>query len=312
VSLITVTYRSRDHIVDAATSVRRAAVRAGHPLEVVVVDNASDDASADLVASDLSEAILVRNDENVGFGRACNQGFERANGELWLLMNPDARMDEGALSALVRFAVQHPDAGAVAPMMRGGGSDRAESAGMQPGIRSAIGHFLMVNRLLPGDRGGDWRGFQLHRRPSLGPRRVQWASAGALLLRPAAVRAVGGFDPTFFLYAEDVDLGRRLGDAGWQTWLVPDAHVEHAIGASSGGVTDRWFVALHDYYARHASRPAIASFDLICGLGLALRATAASIRARSRRQIHSRRMWLAAATALRLVVDPGYRGARRG
>jgi N-acetylglucosaminyl-diphospho-decaprenol L-rhamnosyltransferase len=310
VSLIAVTFRSRDLVTEAVESARRSADQAGLEIEVIVVDNASDDGSADEVARRFPEALLVRNDENVGFGRACNQGFERAGGDWWLLLNPDARMEPRALGTLVKFARAHPEAGALAPAMLGAGTDRAESAGMQPGIRAAIGHFLLVNRLLPGDRGGPWRGLQLHRRPGLGPRKVEWASGGALLLRPDAVRAVRGFDPSFFLYSEDVDLGRRLDEAGWQTWLVPEAHVEHAVAASSGGVTDRWFLALHDYHARHASQPRVFAFDLIAGVGLGLRAVAASFGAPSDpRQLHARRMKVAATTALGCVV--GRRRRRR-
>ena len=144
-------------------------------------------------------------------------------------------------------------------MLTGAGRDRAESAGMQPGIRSALGHFLLLNRLLPrGDRGGF---VARHPAPTaardLDARMVEWASGGALLLRPDAIRQVGGFDPSFFLYADDVDLGARLSPPGWETWLVRTATAEHSVAATSGGVTDRWYVALHDYYARTAPRASV-------------------------------------------------------
>ena len=132
--------------------------------------------------------------------------------------------------------------------------------------------------------------------PRLGPRPVDWASGGALLLRPEAIRAVGGFDPAFFLYADDVDLGRRLGEAGWESWLVPAARAEHSIAATSGGVTDRWFVALHDLYARRAGRLSVAAFDLIAAAGLGIRA------AMTRDALHRRRMSVAAKAAVRLAV----------
>ncbi len=161
----------------------------------MLVDNKPGDGTADAALEVAPEARVIRNDENVGFGRACNQGFAIATADWWLLLNPDATLDERALAHLVAFAEAHPGAGAVAPIITGAGLDRAESAGMQPGLRSAIGHFWLLNRLLPGDRGGPWRGLQLHRRLDLGPRKVEWASGGALLLRPAAVRAVGGSTP---------------------------------------------------------------------------------------------------------------------
>lgn len=301
VSLIVVTYRSAALAPDAVESVMRSAGHAGLDVELIVVDNASDDGSAEVMAARFPGATVIRNGSNVGFGRACNQGFAVARGDWWLLLNPDARTAQDALGHLVLFATAHPSAAAVAPRLVGAGADEAESAGMQPGVRAALGHFLFLNRLLPGDRGGPWRGFQLHRREGLGPRRVEWASAGALLLRPAAIRQVGGFDESFFLYAEDVDLGRRLALAGWQVWLVPAALAEHGVAASSGGVTDRWMVALHDYHARHASRVGLAAFDAIAGLGLAFRALVAStlLRGRPGGAVHAARMRVASAAALR-------------
>jgi GT2 family glycosyltransferase len=296
VSLITVLYRAPGVVADCVRSALAASDHAGVGLEVILVDNAPDDGTAEAALDVAPEARVIRNAENVGFARACDQAFEVASGDWWLLLNPDATLDRNALASLVAYLRSHPRAGAVAPSITGAGLDRAESAGMQPGIRAALGHFLLINRILPGDRGGAWRGIQLHRRPDLGPRHVTWASGGALLLRPEAVRAVGGFDPSFFLYAEDVDLGRRLAAAGWETWLLPQATADHPIATSSGGVTDRWYVALHDYYARSAPRLSVLAFDLIAALGLGIRALAAS-----RDRLHRRRMSVAARAALGLA-----------
>jgi N-acetylglucosaminyl-diphospho-decaprenol L-rhamnosyltransferase len=302
-SLIMVTYRSRYLVSEAILSAMRGAEAAGLDVEIVVVDNGSDDGSADHVQRRFPEAIVVRNAENIGFARACNQAFERSSGDWWLLLNPDARIASAAVARLVAFAREHPSAGAVGPTLTGAGTNRAESAGMQPGIRSALGHFLLLNRLLPGDRGGAWRGFQLHRKPGLGPRKVDWASAGVLLVRPAALRSVGGLQPSFFLYAEDVDLGGRLADAGWQTWVLPEAHAHHMVAASSGGVTDLWYVALSDYHARRASRSSALAFNVIAAVGLALRAALASRGPDSEpRRLHARRMKVAAAAAVRCAT----------
>jgi N-acetylglucosaminyl-diphospho-decaprenol L-rhamnosyltransferase len=296
VSLITVIYHERDLIAACVRSAQASAERAGVDLEVILVDNAPGDGTAEAALEAAPDAIVISNAENVGFARACNQGFEIATGGWWLLLNPDASLAPGALSELVGFAASHPRAGAVGPAMSGAGRDQAESAGMQPGLRSAMGHFLLVNRLLPGDRGGPWRGIQLHRRPELGPRPVEWASGGAVLLRPKAIREIGGFDPSFFLYADDVDLGARLVAAEWEVWLVPGAGAEHSVAATSGGVTDRWLVALHEYYARSAPRLSVLAFDLIAALGLGIRALAAS-----RDRLHRRRMSVAARAALSLA-----------
>lgn len=305
VSLITVLYGGADLIADSLRSAQMSAAEAGLELETILVDNRPGDGTADAALAAAPAATVISNAENVGFGWACNQGFEVATGQWWLLLNPDAKIERRSLLHLVAFAASHPQAGAVAPILTGAGLDRAESAGMQPGLRSAMGHFLLVNRLLWGDAGGAWRGIQVQRRVHLGPRQVEWASGGALLLRPDAIRQVGGFDPSFFLYAEDVDLGRRLAEHGWESWLVPEAVAEHRIAASVGGVTDRWYVALHDYYARAAGRIPVVLFDLIAAIGLTLRA----LRAGHDRQ-HRRRMTVAARAAFGLAGRTAISGVR--
>jgi GT2 family glycosyltransferase len=171
---------------------------------------------------------------------------------------------------------------------------------MLPGTASAIGHFLFLNRLLPGDRGGAWRGFQLTRRPGLGPRRVEWASAAALLLRPGAIRQVGGFDPTIFMYGEDVELGERLARAGWQMWLVPGAHAWHTIASSQSGVSTRWIDSLHDAMARRSGRFRLTVFDFVLGVSLLTRAAATRGR-RPEACLHRRRMKASGDRALRLA-----------
>ena len=303
VSLITVLYGGADVIGDCIASVHAAAERAGLDLEVILVDNKPDDGTAEAARSVAPTAIVIANQENVGFGRACNQGFECASGTWWLLLNPDAQLDGSALGRMVDWIASDDHIGAVAPTLESPGRNHATNGGMLPGLRSALGHFWWLNRLLPGDRGGPWRGLLLQRRPELGPRPVEWLSGGALLLRPDAVRAVEGFDASFFLYAEDVDLGRRLGEAGWQSWILPDATGSHRVAASSGGVTDRWYVALHDYQAARTGRLGLFVFDLIACTGLAALALA------TRDHRHRRQMAASALAAIHLAL--GRRARRR-
>lgn len=315
VSVITVTYQSAEEVGEALASAQAAARRANAELEVVAVDNASSDGSAAAVAALLPGSVVIRNTSNVGFGRANNQAFDSASGEAWLLLNPDARLEPDALDQLLVFLGGHPKAAAVAPSIAGGGAqDRsfgpggAESAGMRPGIASAIGHFLALNRFLPRDRGGSFRGFQLTRRPGLGPRRVEWASAAVLLLRPDAIRGVGGFDPSIFMYGEDVDLGDRLCRAGWEMWLVPSARAWHRIaGSSQSGLSTQWVDSVHDLMVRRHGRLRVASFDLIVAIGLLARSVAALGKGAGVR-LHRRRMRASGCRATALAKRTLLRG----
>jgi hypothetical protein len=181
---------------------------------------------------------------------------------------------------------------------------------MAPTIRSLIGHFFFLNRLLPGDHGGAFRGFQLHRRSNLDPRQVDWLGGMALLLRPAAVREVGGFDASIFMYGEDVDLGRRLREAGWTLWLLPQSRAKHLVAASQGGVSTTWIDAVHDLYARRAGRPQLVAFDGVLAAGLALRALAAAWRRPGGPDVHQRRIGASARRAAHLLAR-SIAGAKR-
>lgn len=297
VTVITVTYNSARDVIDALNSTQAAAQEAGLRVQFVVVDNDSNDGSARVVRRTFPEAIVISNSVNTGFGRAANQAFKRATGRYWLLLNPDARVEKASLGALVS-AIETLSAGAVAPAI---GEVGAESCGMSPGIRSLAGHFLFINRLMPGDRGGPWRGFQLRRRESGRPSPVDWASAAVLLLRPTAVNAVGGFDPSFFLYGEDIDLGLRLGRAGHRTWLVPSAKAFHRIAGSQGGVSTRWLDAIHAHYRREGNPRLLSIVDLILVAGLTIRAVAATL-SRSKGAVYRRRMRASAMRAWSLLL----------
>lgn len=297
VSLITVTYQSEDLVEDAIASAIHAADRADVDLEIIVVDNASSDSSALAVARSFPNATVIRNPTNVGFGRATNQGVAVATGEYVLLLNPDARIHATALNLLIA-EMRRLGAAAVAPSI---GTQGAESAGMAPTVASAAGHFLGVNRLLLGDRGGQWRGVQLRRRAGR-PRRVDWASAAVLLVDVRALAQVGGFDERIFLYGEDVDLGMRLNGAGHSVWLVPAAKAEHLIAASQGGVSARWVDALHTLHARTARPANIRAFNLIMAVGLTARAFIARMRTADQQDLHVARMRAAAKQAWSLVA----------
>ncbi|MDP9075271.1 MAG: glycosyltransferase family 2 protein [Actinomycetota bacterium] len=283
VSVIIVTYNSASLIMAAIRSVERAAKHAGVAVEMIVVDNDSPDDTVDVIRSHRPEIRLVCNEINVGFGRANNQAFQLATGDVWLLLNPDAVLDDDALSPLLRFLAERPAVGAVAPVIESPWDGGPESGGMTPCIRSMAGHFLFVNRLLPDDRGGPWRGVMLQRRRHLGPRRVEWLSGTVLLLRPEAVRSVGGFDSRFFLYSEDVDLGTRLCGAGWELWTTPDARARHVGAGSQGGVSIRWVDAAHEHFAGRAKPSVLFLHDLILATGMTVRALVWSVASGSSR-----------------------------
>lgn len=289
VTAIIVTWRSRDDIEGVLASLGAAFEAPGIDGSIVVVDNASTDDTVAWLRAHRPDVQLIESATNEGFGRACNRAFEVADGAVWLLVNPDARLLPDTIVELVDAMRREPRAGAIAPTLAAAGE--AESAGMLPSVRSGLGHFLFLNRVLPDDRGGSWRGVQLRRQR---PRRlvaVEWASAAVLALRPASVRAVDGFDETMFLYGEDIDLCARLGAAGWSTLLAMDAAASHAIGASSDARSSRWLDGLDDAMVRLGrSRLSRTGFFASASLGLLIRAGAVAVATRTRSRPRTARL----------------------
>ncbi len=303
VTVVCVTYRSRDLAPAALRSAMAASASAELRCELIVVDNASDDGTAAAVAEAVPEATIIRNPANVGFGVANNQAFELARGRWWLLLNPDASLHPDALARLIEAMASDPRLAVAGPSVVGAGMGGAESAGMLPGIRSLAGHFLFVNRLLPPGVGGPWRGFQV--RPSAGSARnqVEWVSAAAVLLRPEAVRPLGGFDRSIFMYGEDLDLCARLGPAGWRLALVPGARAAHTIGGSQGPESTGWLDGVHTFLVRRGVPRWRRSVELaIVAVGLGLRAAAALVPGDEAHRSHRRRMRAGAKRALILAL----------
>jgi N-acetylglucosaminyl-diphospho-decaprenol L-rhamnosyltransferase len=214
VSIVVVSYNSRR---DLERSLPFVADR-GH--DVVVVDNASTDGSSDFVRSHFPDVRVVELRENLGYGGACNEGLRAVRTPLVLLLNPDAWPIGESLDRLVECA-QRRALGAVAPQLHDLHGRRQPSAMGFP-TRWWLGTPAVTSapKRLPRTRRGEGSpdGFLV---------------GAALLVRKAAIDGVGGFDSRFFMFYEEVDLCRRLRDAGWQLDVCPDATFVHVGGTST-------------------------------------------------------------------------------
>jgi GT2 family glycosyltransferase len=203
--------------------------------EVWVVDNASYDGSADAIEREFPQVQLIRLDKNVGFGPANNRAFERARGEFFFLLNSDAFVHPGATRELVEFLRAHPDVGGVGPRLLNADGTLQASCWKFPSPGRAWLEALGAARLLGAH-------------PSLGdyyrwahdePREVDFVIGAALLVRREVWQQVGGFDPAFFLYAEETDWQKRIWSANWKIAFWPDALVTHIGGASGNSDAPR-------------------------------------------------------------------------
>jgi N-acetylglucosaminyl-diphospho-decaprenol L-rhamnosyltransferase len=216
-SLVTVTHNSAPALESLLASVHRHAPQ----VRVLVIDNASEDASLDVAAA-WSLRLTVESvalERNIGFGAACNLGVARVSEPVTALINPDVELIDGSLAALAERAVRGR---LLAPRVLGSDGRRQDSAHPVPG---SVANRL--NAVIPGALLPDTAGALLEPWRSRRERRVGWAVGCALVARTETLAALGPFDDQLFLYGEDLDLGLRARQAGIDTWFVPEAKVVH-------------------------------------------------------------------------------------
>ena len=238
VTAVVVSYNSRRHLETCLASLAADGVE-----RIVVVDNGSTDGSERAAAA--AGAVWVESGGNVGYGRAANLGAAHpgAAGSPYLLVcNPDLYVRPGAVRALVEALESDPSLGAVGPRLSNPDGSLYPSARTFPDLVDAVGHGLL-GLVVP--RNPFTRRYRLldwdHSRAA----KVDWVSGACFLARRAAWDAVGGFDPAYFMYMEDVDLCWRLRRAGWSIGYEPAAEVVHTQGVSADLHPYRMLAAHH-------------------------------------------------------------------
>lgn len=192
--------------------------------QVIVVDNDSQDDSADMVANDFPQVELVRSERNLGFAGGNNLALKRAGAPTLLLLNSDTRVQVGALGRMLDVLAADARVGVVGPRLEKADGALELSCGRPPGLMAEIVHKLLLHRVFPYFRFGRWN----HREQ----RNVGWVTGACLMVRRAAVEAAGPLDDTIFMCFEDLEWCMRLRAAGWQIVYEPAATVIHLEGRS--------------------------------------------------------------------------------
>lgn len=226
--MVLVTHETRQEVLAALDAIAADPMRPAG-LEVVVVDAGSADGTASAARSH-QVAPRVLELANAGFGRCANAGIRATSAPMVLVANADVRLQPGVIQRLAEILHEEPELAAVGPQVRYPDGAVQASARRELDVRTIVGHGLL-GRFLPANR---WtRRYHAGDLDPSQPRDVAWMSGCALALRRAAVEQVGGFDPGYFLFVEDVDLGSRLRSAGWRLRYEPTAIVVHRVGAST-------------------------------------------------------------------------------
>ena len=226
VRVVCVVYHPGDELARFAETLATASRT---PVELVVVDNGTDHSVARDVVDETGGRLVVPG-ANLGYGAAANRGAQGARTPWIVVANSDVEWTPGSLDRLVAAGEEQPSAGALGPMLVNTDGTTYPSARALPSLRQGAGHALFA-RVWPDN---PWTRAYHARQESTGGhlRDAGWLSGACLLLRREAFEQVGGFDESYFMFFEDVDLGERLGRAGWENLYVPDVQVTHVGGTS--------------------------------------------------------------------------------
>jgi GT2 family glycosyltransferase len=236
VSILIVTYKCRDEARDCLASLYGQAH--GVSFETLVLDNASEDGTVEMVRAEFPAVQLVALDENVGFAAGVNRLAELATGEYVLLLNPDTVVHPGAIDKLVEFARERPQHGLYGGRtLNPDGTVHPASCWGKPTVWSLACFATMATTAFKGSRVFDPESLGRWQRDSV--REVDIVT-GCLLLAPAELwKKLEGFDLRFFMYGEDADLALRAAALGYRPAITPEAVVTHEIGVSSESRPDK-------------------------------------------------------------------------
>lgn len=245
VAVVVVTYFPGDTLARFLDTLEKAS---NAPAQVVLVDNGSTDGAPERAAR-RDGVRLVHTGANIGYGAAVNRGVAELGSSVgWVVIaNADLEWDPGALDELFTVARRWPRGGAFGPLIRELDGSVYPSARQLPALGRGAGHAVFA-KVWPSN---PWTTAYRQERGEPRERVSGWLSGSCQLLRRAAFDSVDGFDSRYFMYFEDVDLGDRVGRAGWQNVYAPSATVTHLGGHATARVPKRMLAAHHDSAYRY-------------------------------------------------------------
>ena len=277
VSVIIVNYNVRDFLHHALISLRKA--MKGIRGEVIVVDNASDDGSVEMLRKDFPQVTVIANKSNAGFARANNAALRKAKGAYLLLINPDTVVQEDTLRVMMKFFQENPDVGlAGCKILNPDGSFQLACRRSFPTAWVALTKITGLSALFPRSRP-----FGSYNLTFLSPDEtyeVDAVSGSFMMIRKEVYEEVGGLDEDFFMYGEDLDWCYRIQQAGWKNYYVHSTQIIHYKGESTRRSSideiGTFYDAMHLFVQKHL-KPSW-SMTFVLRLGITLSSWMAKIR----------------------------------
>jgi hypothetical protein len=262
-SIIIVSYNVCQFLLNCIQSILATAGSIHY--EIIVIDNASTDGSAEAVRKTFPNVQVIANKENLGYAEANNQGYRISKGDFLLLLNPDTVVKSGAIKSVLEFMKDRNDAGLAACRLLNLDGSVQRSINYFPTIMRNIGAILLIDRIFSG---------KYKRKTYYGtiPFIVDYCAGAFLIVRREALGKGHLFNSEFFMYAEEKDLAYRLKRSGWNTYFVPFGEVIHYGGASTNRIPKDMYVELYrsnlKYFAINYDR--VLGSILSLGLGVEL------------------------------------------
>ena len=271
ISVAIVSYNTKDLLRACLRSLGAREADGEAVLEVIVADNGSSDGSPDMVRAEFPSVRVLETGENLGFGRANNLALSNTLGRAYCLLNSDAELLPGALSAALAVLDSDPKIGLVGGQLLWPDGRPQTSYGDDPTLLGVLREqtFTGANAVAP-----------LVAPQAAAIKDVHQICGAFMLIRPDAWREMGGFDPHYFMYNEDVDLNFRLRRAGWRVVFAPNIRVTHHLGASSSAdwqkrarMVSAYNESRFYFFSRFYGPSAGAKLRAYCLLGAAIRLT---------------------------------------
>lgn len=218
-------------------------VRDEAAFETIVLDNNSEDGSADMVEREFPWVRLMRMAKNLGFTGGQNHMLENRLGRHALLLNSDTVVHPGAIRTLMSYLAEHPEAGIVGPKLLNPDGSLQFSCRRFPSPAAALFRNTPLGRLFPNNR--FTRDYLMQDWGHDAAREVDWVSGAALLARDELMAKIGFLDPEFFMFSEDVDFCFRAWQAGFKVTYLPSSVITHAIGRSTDKAPNRMIGRFH-------------------------------------------------------------------
>jgi GT2 family glycosyltransferase len=286
-SIVIVSWNVREDLRECLQSLLReegSRLESGE-IEIIVVDNASTDGTAEMVNLEFPQVKLLVNSQNLGYTKANNIGINHSRGKYILLLNPDTVVHQGALQALIDCAESHPEAGIIGAKLLNPDGSVQRSARSFPDIGAGLFRNTFLGRLFPNNP--FVRRYLLTDFGYDEVREVDWVSGAAMLVRRDLIERIGSLDERFWAYCEDVDLCWRAWQAGYKVLFCPNAVITHKVGRSSDQRLVPSLIQHHKsmwlfYLKNYRHRYPLLLFPLI-GLGILLRLAGALLKVASHR-----------------------------